>query len=113
MKTTSEFVENLADVFAMFGAIEARRMFGGYGIYHDDLMFALVSDEVLYLKADDVSAGKFTDLELRPFEYMKGGKTIRISFYAAPEELFDDPEQAQFWATCAFQAALRSRKPKK
>ncbi|WP_203301031.1 TfoX/Sxy family protein [Marinobacter sediminum] len=27
-------------------------MFGGYGIYYDGLMFALVADDVLYFKAD-------------------------------------------------------------
>lgn len=113
MKTTSEFVESLVDVFALFGAIEAKRMFGGHGIYHDGLMFALVADEVLYLKADDISAEKFTDLGLRPFEYVKGGKTIRMSYYAAPEEIFDDAEQAHEWAARAYQAALRARKPGK
>lgn len=47
----SEFVDNLDEVFALFGAVRAKRMFGGYGLYHDNLVFGLVADEVLYLKA--------------------------------------------------------------
>jgi len=48
----SEFVEYLNEVFADFGVIRYRKMFGGYGIYHNDLMFGLVADDQLYLKTD-------------------------------------------------------------
>ena len=113
MKTTSEFVEFLSEVFAQFGAIEAKRMFGGYGVYHDGLMFALVADDVLYLKADATSASSFVKLGLPQFEYLKNGKKMRMSYYAAPEDIFDDPEQAKEWANRAYEAALRAKKPKK
>ncbi|WP_286222497.1 TfoX/Sxy family protein [Marinobacter apostichopi] len=112
MKATSEFVKNLNDVFALFGAIEAKRMFGGYGIYHDGLMFALVADDALYLKADDSTSGAFVELGLQQFEYEKNGKVMRMSYYAAPEEIFEDFEQAREWANQAYGAALRARKPK-
>ena len=85
-------------------------MFGGYGIYHDGLMFALVADDALYLKADDDSAESFTERGLPRFEYMKQGKPVKMSFYAAPEEIFDDPDAAKSWATLAVEAALRSRR---
>jgi len=111
MKTKSEFVGNLDDVFALFGAIETKRMFGGYAVYRDGLMFALVADDVLYLKADETSAGSFVELGLKQFEYGKAGKTTRMSYYAAPEEIFDNPEQAKMWANRAYEAALRARKP--
>ena len=113
MKAPSEFVGNLNDVFALFGAIEAKRMFGGYGVYHDGLMFALVADDVLYLKADEDSAGSFVELGLQQFQYEKSGKTMRMSYYAAPEEIFDDPEQAKEWADRAYEAALCARRSKK
>lgn len=107
----SEFVENLQEVFAPFGAVSARRMFGGYGVYHDGLMFALVADDVLYLKADEESAGRFIERGLPAFEYDKGGKKMKMSYYTAPETIFDDPEIAKEWAVLAFEAALRAKKP--
>lgn len=113
MKPASEFVQNLNDVFALFGVIEAKRMFGGYGVYHAGFMFALVADDVLYLKADKVSAGSFVELGLQPFEYVKSGKKMQMSYYSAPEEIFDNPAEAKEWADCAYAAALRARKPKK
>jgi DNA transformation protein len=106
----SEFVDNLHEVFDLFGPISAKRMFGGYGIYHDGLMFGLVADDLLYLKADERSIDEFTERGLLPFEYDKKGKMVKMSYYAAPEEIFDDPEEAKEWAERAYDAALRGRK---
>lgn len=88
-------------------------MFGGYGVYHDGLMFALVADDVLYLKADEKSSPAFAALGLPQFEYEKSGKKMRMSYYGAPEEIFDDPVQAKAWADRAYGAAVRAKKPKK
>ena len=106
----SEFTNYLAEVFALFGAVQAKRMFGGYGVYHDNLMFGLVADDVLYLKADEESSGAFSELGLPQFEYEKGGTKIKMSYYMAPEGIFDDPEQANDWARRAFEAVLRANK---
>ncbi len=106
----NKFVENMEEVFAQLGAVSARRMFGGYGVYHDGLMFALVADVVLYLKADERSVDEFIEQGMVPFEYEKGGKKMKMSFYTAPESIFDDPEQARKWSVLAFEAALRAKK---
>ncbi len=106
----SEFVEYLQEVFVEFGAIRSRKMFGGYGIYHNDLMFGLVADDSLYLKADDQSAGYFRDRGLEQFEYIKNNKPMKMSYYLSPAEIFEDPDAARVWASRACAAALRSRK---
>lgn len=107
----TEFTTYLNDVFKHFGPIHAKRMFGGYGVYHQDLMFALVANDVLYLKADAESAAFFEQVGLTRFEYIKDGKMTRMSYYTAPEEIFDDADVAKVWAVRAYEAALRSRKP--
>ncbi|UDL04100.1 TfoX/Sxy family protein [Marinobacter sp. CA1] len=106
----SEYVDHLREVFEPFGPIQARRMFGGYGIYHDGLMFALVSDDTLYLKADEDCRGHFDAAGLPAFEYPKNGRLVRMSYYLAPEEMLEDPEQAALWARRSYEAALRARK---
>lgn len=108
----SEFVDYLHEVFAHFGPIRTRKMFGGYGVYHADLMFGLIADDELYLKTDEQNLSDFTELELEPFEFAKDGKTMKMSYYRAPEEIFEDPEEAQRWADSAFGAALRAAKKK-
>lgn len=109
----TEFVDYLREIFAGFGDVRSRRMFGGYGLFHNDLMMGLIADDVLYLKADKESAAAFTDRGLDPFEYTKNGKTMKMSYFLAPEEIFDDPDEAKRWAALAYDAAVRSRTPKK
>ena len=109
----SEFLDSLHEVFSSFGTIGVRRMFGGYGVFHDGLMFGLVADDVLYLKADGQSSKLFANRGLPQFEYEKKSQRVKLSYYMAPEEIFDDPGQAKIWAIHAFEAALRSRSPVK
>ena len=85
-------------------------MFGGYGVFRESLMFGLVEDDLLYLKADKESESFFVELGLPRFEYQKKDKTVRLSYYAAPEDIYEDPEAALTWARRAYDAALRSRK---
>ena len=110
MKRVNEFVEHLNEVFRLFGAIHSRHMFGGYGIYHQGLMFGLVANDTLYLKTHAVSAPQFSEAGCVPFEYTKNGTTMRMSYASAPIEIFDDPEMARDWASLAYAAALRSKK---
>lgn len=105
----SEYVEFVREILEPFGEVRARRMFGGYGLYHQDLMFALIADDALYLKTDEQSVRWFRDRGLAPFEYVKQGKPMKLSYFAAPEEMFDDPDEAVRWAKRAFDAAMRRR----
>lgn len=106
----SEFVEFLTEVFAQFGPIRTRKMFGGYGVYRDGTMFGLVADDTLYLKADATIVHHFESLGLGQFEYGKGSKLVKMSYYLAPADIFDDPEQAAAWARRSFEVAMRGKK---
>ena len=109
----SEFVAYLSDVFEEFGAISSRKMFGGYGIYHNGLMFGLVADDELFLKVDEDSRNEFKKLDLEAFEYVKNNKRMKMSYHRAPEEIFEDKEEARAWAIRAFDAAVRADKKKR
>jgi DNA transformation protein len=106
----SEYIDYLKEHLAPFGAIEARRMFGGWGIYHQGLMFALVVNDTLYLKTDAELAPRFQALGLEPFRYSRRERQIALSFYQSPEGLYDDPDEAKSWASLAYAAALRASK---
>lgn len=105
----SELVEHVRETFEHCGAIRAKRMFGAYGLYRDDLMFGLVADDVLYLKTDSESVGLFEERGLSPFVYEKKGEPTKTSYYMAPEEVFGDPDAAGEWLRIACDAATRFR----
>jgi len=109
----SDFVDYLKDVFTEFGEVSAKRMFGGHGLYFEDAMFGLIADDMLYLKVDDQNIERFTQEDLPAFEYDKGqGKVVKMSFYLAPESIYDDPSDAADWARQSWEAARRAKKSK-
>jgi len=109
----SEFTAQLPDIFANFGPVSVRAMFGGYGVYHDSLMFALVADDELYLKVDEQSRDEFVQHGLGQFIFRsKKGKPMSMNYYRAPEEIFEDQDRARYWAELAWRAALRAQSRK-
>ena len=107
MKKNSEFIEFLNETFEEFGLIYARKMFGGYGIYHDGVMFGLVEKNTLYLKADETTQKFFESKGLSQFQYDRAGKAVKMSYYRAPEEVFDDRGKAVVWARRAYKVAVK------
>lgn len=105
--------EAIREIFEAFGPVQIRRMFGGQGIYREEVMFALEDEGELYLKVDDETVAHFRNLGSRPFSYRtKDGRTAILSFWLMPESAFDDPDEAAELARMAFKAALRAKAAK-
>jgi DNA transformation protein len=79
-----EFVQYLLELLGSLGDVEAKAMFGGFGIYRHGLMFGLVSEDTFYLKADDKNRSLFENRGLDPFTYKRKGKSFRMSYYQVP-----------------------------
>lgn len=106
MSARSSLIEEIEPSLAVLGRIVARRMFSGFGIYCDGLMFAIVIDDVLYLKTGEANRAQFTAQGLKPFAYRtKTAKTVETSYYRAPEHALDDPDELRLWAGAAVAAA--------
>jgi DNA transformation protein and related proteins len=111
MSAASALVEHLMDVLRPLGSVAARRMFGGAGIFRDGVMFALISDEVLYLKADATTVPAFEAEDLAPFSYgTKNGDRVLTSYWRAPERLLDDDEDMRDWCRRAAEVAMSTAK---
>jgi len=108
----SDFHEFLHEVFADFGRITTRRMFGAHGIYHDGLMFGLLAQGHLYLKTDALNLPEFLAVQSEPFTFEQRGRPVKLSYWRAPEFILDDRTLAKAWAQSAFEAALRSQAAK-
>lgn len=108
MQNSPEFVSYVMELLAPFGNTTAKRMFGSHGIFRDELMFGIVADETLYLKADAENRGDFEARGLERFVYYKKGEPMYLSYYQAPEEALDNAGDMLAWAEKAFAAAIRS-----
>jgi len=104
-------VQHLLDLMRGFAAVRARRMFGGHGLYRDDIMFALLADGDLYLKVDEQSRDVFVKRDLRAFTFSAKGRTVSLSYHEAPAEALEDEAVMAQWCRLAWEAALRSKAP--
>lgn len=107
------FAALLLEALEPLGGISLRRMFGGAGIFSSDLMFALVSDDKLYLKVDSSNQSLFEAEGLQPFAYQRrDGRTTVMSFWSAPERLLDEPDELRQWAERSILVARRKANDK-
>jgi DNA transformation protein len=102
------------DLFAPFGKIAVRRMFGAEGLFRDGLMFGIVYQERIYFKTSDESRQTFMAEGAKPLFYrFKNAEGVLTSYYELPDRLYDDPEELADWAHTAFAAARNAASKKK
>jgi DNA transformation protein and related proteins len=108
MVASDSFAEFLREQLAPLGRITVRRMFGKTGVFCDGLMFAMVTGDTLYFRVDDDNRAAFEEAKsFPPLNYGKQGRMIDLSFWRAPERLFDEPDELNAWARLALAAARR------
>jgi len=90
MVASDGFAEFLREQLASLGRVTMRRMFGKTGLFCDGVMFGMVTDNTLYFRVDDHNRAAFKEAEsFPPLNYAKKGSTIDLSFWHAPERLFE------------------------
>lgn len=108
-----EYVIYVVDLMQSIGPAYSKKMFGGYGIFLDGLMFALIANSTLYLKADKATEADFVERGLEAFSYQKQGKIFKLGYFQAPEETLDNIEEMRDWANKAYSVAIRAANKKK
>ena len=108
MVASDSFAEFLREQLAPLGRLTMRRMFGKTGVFCDGVMFGMVTDNTLYFRVDDDNRAVFEEAQsFPPLNYEKKGSTIDLSFWRAPDRLFDEPDELLSWARAALAAAHR------
>ncbi|WP_428772820.1 TfoX/Sxy family DNA transformation protein [Vibrio sp.] len=72
-------------LFEPLGRIKSRSMFGGFGIFADETMFALVVQDKLHIRADSQSTKEFKLKGLEPYVYKKRGFPVVTKYFAMPD----------------------------
>ncbi len=105
--------EFLIELFAPFGEVAVRNMFGGKGVACRGLNFGLVVDGVLHLKGGPDNIPDYEAEGLGPWQYhRKDGKVVDMGYYPVPERLFDEPDEFAQWANKAWDAAVKADQAK-
>jgi DNA transformation protein len=107
-KAPDPFVTFVLDQLAPLGPVRAKAMFGGWGLYHGDRMFAIIVFDRLWLKVDAASRERFAAAGSEPFVYQGKGKPVTMSYWELPAEAIDEPEAMLAWTRLGLEAALRA-----
>jgi DNA transformation protein len=100
------FVEELLERMEPLGELRARRMFGGVGLYCDEVFFGLVADGVLYFRVDEASVAAYEAAGMEPFRPFEDKPPMK-TYYEVPLEVQERPQRLVEWAREALGAAQR------
>ena len=114
MKLDDPFRNYVEELFAPLGKIRVREMFGVGGVYAGEDLFALIEDDIVYMKVDDAWRDNLSADGAKPFEWTNPdtGRSMQLSFVSLPETTLSKPESAVAWGAKALDAAIDARRAK-
>jgi DNA transformation protein len=112
--TAQAIIRKLEAGLAPLGAFRARPMFGGHGLYLDDLMFGLIYKDRLFLRMDAESQPAFERAGSEPFVYnTREGARTSTSYWLCPPAALENPIKLRAWVGRAHAAAKRGKAKRK
>ena len=112
MAVSAGYLAFVLDQLQGLDALFHKRMFGGVGLYQDEIFFGLIAGDVLYFKVDQTTRARYEKAGSRAFQPYGEG-SYSMSYYEVPAHVFEDREMILAWARQAVAAALRNRSAKK
>jgi len=113
MTLSADFLAYVLDQLAALDNVSSRRMFGGAGLYCDELFFGLISDDTLYLRVDDSNRADYTARGAGPFRPYADRPELSMSYFEAPADVLEDARQLAEWARRSVAVAKRAPAPRK
>ena len=119
--TRNEFVDYVVELMKDWATVSARKMFGGYGLYREGLMFALIVEDELFFKTDTDNLARFERAGSHPFVYRNQARNVQMSYWSAPAASLDSPAETKSfcpgtrmgeWCRSAYGSALRAQSAK-
>lgn len=107
-----ELARHCTELLQPLGQVHTRRMFGGHGIYIDDLFVAIIAFDRLFLKTDAQTRAAFEAVGSDPFVYDNAERKVTLAYWTVPADAMESPALMQPWARLAMDAALRARADK-
>lgn len=108
MAYSQDYVDYILGQLALFGDVQAKKMFGGIGLFHNSLMFGMIGDDTFRLKVDESNIADYESRGMQQFS--SGTKKKGMPYWEVPAEVVEDPETLKVWADKSYQAAVTAKK---
>ena len=112
LKRHDDFVEHVAELLSPLGTVRTRAMFGGHGVYVDEVFMAIIAGDTLWFKVDDDNRADYETLGYGPFKPFED-QAMTMSYHEVPADVFDDRLAIVEWGRKAIEAALRGKRKAK
>jgi DNA transformation protein len=113
MAVSNDYLQYVLEQLADVGRVQPRRMFGGVGLYADDLFFALLDDDTLYFKVDDTNRGDFIARGSAAFRPPTTRPNVSsMNYFVVPADVLEDSDELRVWARKALRVAAAARAAK-
>ncbi len=109
MSVSTAFRDYVVEQLGGLGDVTARSMFGGAGLYHEAVFFAVMDDDQLFFKVDDATRPRYEAAGSGPFAPMAGEAPMR-GYYGVPAEVLEDRATLVEWARDAVAVARATKK---
>ena len=110
---SDKIIERLESSLTPLGVFRSRPMFGGQGLYLDDVFFGLIAYDKFYLKTDEQNRGDYVKAKVKPFSFESTRKGLVVtSYWQCPPEIFDDGRKLRRWISKALEASRRRKSRK-
>lgn len=106
---TNDFLQYVLDQLSSWGNVYVKRMFGGAALFQEGLAFAMVANDIVFLKVDDTNREKYIKAGSKPLQPFKDSKTV-LSFYNVPYDVFEDSDEFIEWAKESYEIQKRRKK---
>jgi DNA transformation protein and related proteins len=115
MRVSDGFRAFVLEQLAGIAAVRPRAMFGGVGLYADDVFFGILAADTLYLKVDDTNRGQYEAAGMAEFQpYADKPQTkpttqaTTMSYYQVPARVLEDGDELAAWARASIRVATRA-----
>jgi DNA transformation protein len=103
---SADYLAYVLEQLALLGGVSSRRMFGGAGLYCDELFFGLIADDTLYLRVDDSNRDDYAARGMAQFRPYADRPHLSLHYYETPAEVLEDARALVEWARRSVAVAL-------
>lgn len=109
---TDPLVLHACELLSCLGPVQAKRMFGGYGLSVDGMNVAIIAYDTLFLKTNEQTLPQWLSVGAHAFEYGANGERRQAHYHTPPDEALESPALMAPWARLALEAAVAARQPR-
>ena len=109
MTVQAQYLAYILEQLARLGALRSNRMFGGVGLYNNELFFGLIDDDTLFFKTDESNVAPYRERKMPRFMPFPDRPEAALGYHQVPADVIEDAEVLVDWARAAVAVALRSQ----